>query len=191
MQLAPDVTPEDLKVFLAEAEEHLQLLDQGFVRMEQGGEQSQALAEVFRAAHTLKGSSGMLGYAPMAEVAHAVENVLEKLRKGAIAMSPNVTDALLQSLDILRQLKEALVTGANPPEVAAVKSALERSVSSPAPAAGQASGAASLASLTLDAEARERLRAAIAAVKSPYQVQATVAGDCPSRRRACSRSFQN
>ena len=60
MDLAPDVTAEDIEVFLQEADEQLQLLDEDVVRLEQEEDAGELLQEIFRAAHTLKGSSGML-----------------------------------------------------------------------------------------------------------------------------------
>ena len=69
MELASDITPEDLQVFLQEAEEHLQLLDEDFIRLEREQDNQDLLQEIFRAAHTLKGSSAMLGHERMTALA--------------------------------------------------------------------------------------------------------------------------
>ena len=98
MQLADDITSDDLKIFLEEAEEQLQLLDDEVIRLEKDATE-EGLATIFRAAHTLKGSSAMLGYKAMARVAHAMENLLDKLRNGQVSVSPELVDALLHSLD--------------------------------------------------------------------------------------------
>ena len=86
MDLASDVTPEDIEVFLQEAEEHLSLLDEDIVRLERDPSNPDLLQEIFRAAHTLKGSSAMLGYRMMTELTHSMESLLDKLRKGDLAV---------------------------------------------------------------------------------------------------------
>ncbi|MCH8101740.1 MAG: chemotaxis protein CheA [Chloroflexi bacterium] len=113
MNLDPDITQEDLQVFLDEAEEQLQLLDTNIVGIEGRDDNSELIQEIFRAAHTLKGSSAMLGYREMTDLGHAMETLLDKVRKGSLAPSTNVVDALLHSLDKLRLLKDALI---EPPE---------------------------------------------------------------------------
>jgi len=108
MQLADDITSEDLKVFLEEAEEQLQLLDDEVIRLEKETTE-EGLAGIFRAAHTLKGSSAMLGYTAMTEVAHAMESLLDKLRNHEVSVTSEVVDALLHSLDVLRVLTDELI----------------------------------------------------------------------------------
>ncbi len=108
MELSSDITSEDLDVFLQEAEEQLQLLDEAIVQMEQAGNDSQLLQEIFRAAHTIKGSSAMIGYAQMTELAHVMESLLDKVSKGTLAVSTPIVDALLHSVDLLREMKDSL-----------------------------------------------------------------------------------
>lgn len=109
MNLDPDITQEDLQVFLDEADEQLQLLDENIVAIEGLDDSSDLIQEIFRAAHTLKGSSAMLGYPEMTDLGHAMETLLDKVRKGSLAPTTNVVDALLHSLDKLRLLKDALI----------------------------------------------------------------------------------
>ena len=104
---AEDLSQDDLKVFLEEAEEQLQLLDEEVIRLEKESTE-EGLATIFRAAHTLKGSSAMIGYRAVSEVAHAMESMLDKLRNGIIFVTPEVVDSLLYSLDALRVLTEEL-----------------------------------------------------------------------------------
>ena len=105
-----EISADELKVFMDEAEEHIQLLDEAIIKLEQEGDNQALLKEVFRAAHTLKGSSAMLGHERMTEVAHAMESLLDKLRNRSISINSNVTDALLVSLDALKQLKGEVVS---------------------------------------------------------------------------------
>ena len=145
MDLAPDVTPEDIEVFLQEADEQLQLLDEDIVRLEQEENAGDLLQEIFRAAHTLKGSSGMLGYQEMAELAHHLEHLLDLFRTGALAVTTQAVDALLHSLDAMRVLRDELAdpTGRSL-DVSAVVAELAQAAqgSSAAEAAGGAGVAA-------------------------------------------------
>ncbi len=109
MNLVPDIGPDDLKVFLDEADEQLQMLDANIVALENADDQEDLIQEIFRAAHTLKGSSAMLGYQEMTDLGHAMETPLDKVRKGTLEPTTQVVDALLHSLDVLQLLKDALV----------------------------------------------------------------------------------
>ena len=75
MQLADDITLEHLKVFLEEAEEQLHLLDDKLISLEKETTED-SLAMIFRVAHTLKGSSAILGYTTRTEIASGLFNVL-------------------------------------------------------------------------------------------------------------------
>jgi two-component system chemotaxis sensor kinase CheA len=105
------IDQEELKVFVQEAEEQLQLLDEDIIRLEKEAENADLLQEIFRAAHTLKGSSGMLGFRNMAELTHHMEDVLDRVRKGLLPVSPELVDALLGSLDGLKELMGYLGSG--------------------------------------------------------------------------------
>ncbi len=109
MSLATDVTAEEMQVFLEEAEEQIALLDRSIVGLEVNGGDPQLLQEIFRAAHTIKGSSAMLGHQRMTELTHAMESLLDLLRKGKLKASEEVVDCLLQGLDILKMLRDELV----------------------------------------------------------------------------------
>jgi two-component system, chemotaxis family, sensor kinase CheA len=110
MKISEDITQEELAVFMQEADEQLKLLNEDFILLEKAGENPQLLQEIFRASHTLKGSSGMLGYEKMSQVAHAMETVLDKLRNGSLKITSQLVDALLQGLDTLKLLRDKLVS---------------------------------------------------------------------------------
>jgi two-component system, chemotaxis family, sensor kinase CheA len=110
MNVSDDISQEELTVFLEEADEQLKLLNEDFVLLEKSDGNSQLLQEIFRASHTLKGSSGMLGYEKMSQIAHSMETVLDKLRNGTLEITSNLVDALLKSLDILKLLRDKLVS---------------------------------------------------------------------------------
>jgi two-component system, chemotaxis family, sensor kinase CheA len=110
MNISEDISKEELAVFLEETDEELKLLDEDLVLLEQSGVKPEIIQEIFRAAHTLKGSSGMLGYEKMSQVAHAMETVLDKLRSGKMGISTPIINALLSGLDLLKSLREKLVS---------------------------------------------------------------------------------
>lgn len=114
MASLPDISPDEMKIFLQEAESLLELLDEQIVRLEQEADDPLILQEIFRVAHTLKGSSGMLGFEKMTSLTHAMEELLDGVRKGLLQVTPELVDALLASLDGLKELKDALAEGVPP-----------------------------------------------------------------------------
>ena len=104
MDLRLDATPEELPIFIAETDEMLQMLDEQLVQLEQHGPSPELLQEVFRAAHTIKGSSAAIGHLRMAKLTHAMETLLDKVRHGEIGTTPKLTELLFQALDMLKVL---------------------------------------------------------------------------------------
>jgi two-component system chemotaxis sensor kinase CheA len=110
MELRLDATPEELPIFVAEVDEILLNLDEQLVRLEQDGPSPELLQEVFRAAHTIKGSSAAIGHLRMAGLTHAMETLLDKLRKNEMDVSPELVDRLFQGLDMLKVLAAEVET---------------------------------------------------------------------------------
>src|SRR3954468_22101020 len=110
MELRLDATPEELPIFVAEVDEMLQMLDEQLVRLEQDGPSPELLQEVFRAAHTIKGSSAAIGHLRMAKLTHAMETLLDKVRHGEIPTTPVLTEQLFQALDMLKLLAAEVQT---------------------------------------------------------------------------------
>ena len=103
---------EFLGVFLEEAREQLEQLEQDFLNLERETTPD-LLQRIFRAAHTLKGSSRAMGFVSMGELTHAMEDVLDGLRQNNITISPSLIDALFQALDSLKQQKEEIAETGN------------------------------------------------------------------------------
>ncbi len=97
---------EIVEEFVVEAEELVEKLDGDFVTLEKQPEDGELLNEVFRTAHTLKGMASFLGFEQITKLAHRMEDVLNKLRRGEMAISPGMMDVLLLGLDRLRTLVE-------------------------------------------------------------------------------------
>jgi two-component system, chemotaxis family, sensor kinase CheA len=105
---------EIIKDFLVESYENLDRLDRDLVGLEKNPQDRDALAGVFRTIHTIKGTCGFLGFGKLEKVAHVGENLLSKLRDGHLLLTPEITTALLNMVDAVRQmLKEIEVTGAD------------------------------------------------------------------------------
>lgn len=94
-----------LRLFLDEAEEFVDRLALNLVALEKHPADAGIINEVFRDAHTIKGSSAAMGFTQMASVAHQMENVLSLLRQGQVSSEPALFSALLAGLDALRQIK--------------------------------------------------------------------------------------
>lgn len=114
--------PEDTAIFLEEAGELLRDCEQAMLLMEATPDPA-LVNRVFRCAHTLKGTSAMLGFVALAEFAHHLENLLARIRDGALAVTPTVTDCLLEGLDLLR-VHVAEVSGGAPVDAARRAAAL-------------------------------------------------------------------
>ena len=117
--------PEDLALFLSEAEEVLENLEEGVITLERQGESPAILAELFRAAHTLKGSSATAGFAHIASVTHHLESVLAMARDGECHLDAGSVDLLLDTVDWLRLAMDAIGQGSPDPASAALVSSLE------------------------------------------------------------------
>lgn len=95
---------EIIKEFVTESLELLDDLDQQFVALEKEPSSTERLAAIFRAMHTIKGTSGLLGFQRLEQVTHAAESILAKLRDGALQLAPKTTSALLKSVDAARAM---------------------------------------------------------------------------------------
>lgn len=110
MPLNFDVSPDEIEAFMEDTNEQLALLDQAIVELETRCDDEALLQAIFRAAHTLKGNAGLIQHHRMAELTHALETVLDRLRKGQLDATPGLIDVILASVDALKALKEELVT---------------------------------------------------------------------------------
>ncbi len=99
-----DSMKEIVNDFVQEALELLESLNENFVELEKDPGNKDLLNTIFRAAHTIKGSAGFLGFQSIVELAHSAENILNKLRQGEIFLTPNMMDCLLGAMDILKAM---------------------------------------------------------------------------------------
>ncbi|MEZ5359460.1 MAG: chemotaxis protein CheA [Candidatus Zixiibacteriota bacterium] len=104
-----DEMQEIIDDFMVEADELVNSLDTNLVTLEETPEDLDLLNEIFRAAHTIKGTSGFLGFDPISSLTHKMEDVLNRLRKGTIKVNSEIMDVLLESVDSLKTLLSDVV----------------------------------------------------------------------------------
>ena len=97
-----------LTEFLTETAESLSTLDVELVRLERNPNDPKLIDNIFRLVHTIKGTCGFLGLPRLAGVAHSSENVLGKIRDGAMTATPTAVTLILASLDRIKDLLAAL-----------------------------------------------------------------------------------
>ena len=99
-----------LEVFIDETKEHLQNLNTQILELEQTPDNMDTINEIFRAAHSLKGMAGTMGYKRMQNLTHNMENVFSKVRDGAIKVNPAMIDTVFQCLDALEEYLDNILS---------------------------------------------------------------------------------
>jgi two-component system chemotaxis sensor kinase CheA len=99
-----------LDVFLEESKEHLGSLNQRLLVLEKDPGNINALNEIFRAAHTLKGMSSTMGFDDLADLTHNMENVLSDLKEGILPVNSTVIDTIFQCFDRLQMIIDQIET---------------------------------------------------------------------------------
>lgn len=185
-----DLDDDDLKLFSDEADEQIELLDTFLVQLE-GEPDAELLQQIFRAAHTLKGSSATIGHKKMAKLTHAMETVLDAVRQGHHQPTPATVDALLAGVDALRILAQEVVTrldsGINTdPLEADLLAALDGDDGESSAVAGPAAPAA----FAIPPEAQAQAEAAIGAGSNCLFVDVTITDDCQLPSIRCYQALQ-
>ena len=102
--------PELVKEFLTETNELIENLDNDLVSLETDPQNQELLNRIFRAIHTIKGTSSFLGFDQLVEIGHVSEDVLHMLRDGKRVVTPDVMDILLEAMDkvklLVKQIQE-------------------------------------------------------------------------------------
>ncbi len=97
-----------LEIFIDETKEHLQNLSQQLMVLEEEPGNADTINEIFRAAHSLKGMAGTMGYKRMQSLTHIMENVLSEIRNGKMTVNAELVDVLFQCLDALEAYLESI-----------------------------------------------------------------------------------
>lgn len=88
-----------LQAFLSESRENLEAAGQSFLKLETHPDDASLMDDIFRAVHTIKGSSGLFDIAPLTHLVHAAEDVLDQVRAGQIALSSDHVDLFFDAMD--------------------------------------------------------------------------------------------
>ena len=102
-----------LEIFIDETKEHLQSLNTQILDLEQNPENMDTINEIFRAAHSLKGMAGTMGYKRMQNLTHDMENVFSEVRNGTVKVNAAIIDVLFQCLDALDEYLTNIQSGAD------------------------------------------------------------------------------
>lgn len=108
----PDMK-EIVESFLVETKEILEKLDLDLVTLEKKPKDTELLNEIFRAFHTIKGTSGFLGLERLTLVTHKCEDLLNKLRKGELELNSKLMDGILNGFDKIGELTECIENNKN------------------------------------------------------------------------------
>ena len=91
-------------MYIDGSKENLDLMDKHLLALEQDPGNLEAVGEIFRAAHTLKGMSATMGFEKVAHLTHVMENILDKLRNHQMNVTPPIIDLIFETFDVLRNL---------------------------------------------------------------------------------------
>jgi two-component system, chemotaxis family, sensor kinase CheA len=125
MSMAKDIREQLLKSFRAELAEHVQTMTVGLLAIEQATAQGQTLEQemlntTFRAAHSLKGAARAMGVTAIEQLAHALENILDGLRRSTMATTPELFTACYQGLDAIQAVQAAYEAGETTPPISSL-----------------------------------------------------------------------
>ncbi len=177
-----------LEIFIDETKEHLQNLNTQILELEQDPENENTINEIFRAAHSLKGMAGTMGYKRMQTLTHDMENVFSEVRNGNIKVQSSTIDILFQCLDALDEylnnIQETADEGTNENE-ALIKAlndqmggkggAAEKKAAKAAEAAG---GSRNWLNITLDDSQKKVFGRAVNEGLTVYGIDVTVQESC-------------
>jgi len=140
-----------LSMFIDEAGDHLQSLNENLLRLESAPDDLSIVQVIFRSAHTLKGMSATMGFEDLASLTHEMENVLDLVRNSKLAMDGFIFDTLFKGLDALEAMVQDIVGGGTgkldvTPIVASLKAIVTGEYKTSAGAGAAAAASASTAS---------------------------------------------
>jgi two-component system chemotaxis sensor kinase CheA len=93
-----------VKIFLEESEEEIRELETGLMRLEDDSGDDETINRVFRAAHTIKGSAGLVGFEQVSNYTHTLENILDRIRKNDLVVTKKLISGLLEGVDFLKKM---------------------------------------------------------------------------------------
>jgi two-component system chemotaxis sensor kinase CheA len=110
---------EALKIFYIEASELLDEMESSLIRLDRSHDDTDAIDSIFRAAHTLKGSSGIVGLDVIEGFTHKVENLLELIRSGSLSVDSRIIELFFECRDHINSMVAGIAQETTLPEVVA------------------------------------------------------------------------
>ncbi|GGY63086.1 chemotaxis protein CheA [Cellvibrio zantedeschiae] len=98
-------------VFFDESQEHLDEMEHLLLDLNTEDPDAEELNSIFRAAHSIKGGSGIFGFDALGSVTHIMESLLDKVRQGKLAINPSMVDLFLSSVDVLKGILDSYKSG--------------------------------------------------------------------------------
>ena len=98
-----------LEMFIDETKEHLQNLNDQVLILEAEPDNIDTINEIFRAAHSLKGMAGTMGFKRMQRLTHDMENVFSKIREGKMGVTPDLVDVVFKCLDAIEEYLDCII----------------------------------------------------------------------------------
>lgn len=186
-----------VKEFLVESYENLDRLDSELLELESHPQTREMLSSIFRTIHSIKGACGFLGFSRLESLTHAGENLLSLLRDGKLGVDGQITTALLELVDAVRQMLTTIETNGaeGDEEFEALKAqlkSLQGGAAGAKPAATPTAAATATPATTSNAPASETTSAptgaATAAASSEPAHEAAAPATPPVAREATSAS---
>src|SRR6056297_333056 len=100
-----------LSTFIDETKEYMSTLNEQMLLLENEPDNMEAINEIFRTIHTLKGMSGTMGFSNMAKLSHRMENVFDLIRTEKLRVTHENSDLLFAGVDLLEKMTDAISTG--------------------------------------------------------------------------------
>jgi two-component system chemotaxis sensor kinase CheA len=125
-----------VNVFLEESEDEIRELEAGLIKLEENHDDEDTINRVFRAAHTIKGSAGLVGFENVSNFTHSIENILDRIRNKDLVITKKLVSTLLTSVDLLKRMISASSEGdeIESSEIEAATQTLKRFTGSAKPA---------------------------------------------------------
>lgn len=100
-----------LDLFVEECREHIQSINDELLKLEQSPDDTEAINNIFRNCHTIKGMSAAMGFEKIMDLSHRMENLLEQLRAQTICFTPEMADLLFQGADLIKEMVDVIAGG--------------------------------------------------------------------------------
>lgn len=114
------------QTFFDESREHVRTLEERLIELDAPSQDQDLLGALFRAAHSIKGASGLLGFDAITRLTHAMENVLDRLRNAELPPTPALTSLLLEATDLLATVIDFAQANEPAPDIGPVCDRLNR-----------------------------------------------------------------